>query len=923
MTDTHPEMKTQIYPLNERDEDRDLEQQPQQHPVLMVFSFMWFTFRWFTKVKYLQPSIDLSAEFKQRFTQLPKQLIFQSSMIVGRAIYMAGMAQNGVLRYIDKQDHKTTAADYTYVWFVTAATSLSLLSAIALSAFTIFVQDAATAQLQLVFTYAMRYVWSVSFVAYAAGCIFLGIAIIFMPYGCNYEELYGINVVFGVMSTALMFVAKARAYACYHQVQREITDADIEARKPQEQDVAKRVAQIEAQLSNVGSQATLASAFVWYNVDTLRTDVLDLPFTNFSSQWDVQALFLLLNVITVLAGLSSTVIDQILHCFAVSLPSVHHRYLFYRKLRGLNITAELLFCVALGMWFAVFACLGVTKINPATYVPGGYACVGAAFTLMGYIYLQSNLFWANTEAHADNSEGGEAGQEVGQGEGGQGERGRQGGGGGGGEGAALLGEQSGLQIDHDRLDRYLKRPGLLTQMAFSVLFLGGFAYNTIVFYEEQALPEDPPYVHFMSASFIFSVIIISWSAFYNICAANCHNDQVRYLFALNTSWFYYVANVFGAIVVVALIAGFSLIGYIKSKSFYRQNMYLMAPVMSTASAACFLLCTGACAQIYGFYRSLLRGDPGLPTADVVVELPVPLPLPATAGQRQDIEATAKTGSVGEEENTAATAAANMQAVYQSELAQISASTFSCSFVAGNVCYEILFSQSLAPNQAGNYNYFVADNWTFASAVAVVTISTFIQYFVADNWTFASAVAVVTISTFIQFLFGQLEGDLHKVIFCKLVRSYKHLLFLLAATSLFTWLWSVMFMPYVKYTGAHTNAVVRAGVPLMGLLGVLAFLHMAFVLKRASNRLVEKEKAELRRGTGATVGKTATVPVAVPASPVPAGNDGPDSTKKSPGLVGEAVEMRHWSFQRQGGEENATANSTTASPSSSNPLHKQS
>ena len=107
-----------------------------------------------------------------------------------------------------------------------------------------------------------------------------------MPDGCAYDNLFGINLSFGIFSlvicvTSVLWI-KSTYYEAIHAVDQalghtegtqESTDAksvanstsDTSTSIPEnEKIIASKCDQILTQLNHVGAQATLASAFVWY-----------------------------------------------------------------------------------------------------------------------------------------------------------------------------------------------------------------------------------------------------------------------------------------------------------------------------------------------------------------------------------------------------------------------------------------------------------------------------------------------------------------------------------------------------------------------------------------------------------------------------------------------------------------------------------
>ena len=101
-----------------------------------------------------------------------------------------------------------------------------------------------------------------AFLFYIVSFIFLDISIILMPMGCDYASRSGINLVFGLLSLIIVVGGSLWIYRTYRSVLATpvVTDAASEG------DLENKVRRLLTQLNNVGAQATLSSAFVWYGL---------------------------------------------------------------------------------------------------------------------------------------------------------------------------------------------------------------------------------------------------------------------------------------------------------------------------------------------------------------------------------------------------------------------------------------------------------------------------------------------------------------------------------------------------------------------------------------------------------------------------------------------------------------------------------
>ena len=146
--------------------------------------------------------------------------------------------------------------------------------------------------------------------------------------------------------------------------------------------------------------------------------------------------------------------------------------------------------------------------------------------------------------------------------------------------------------------------------------------------------------------------------------------------------------------------------------------------------------------------------------------------------------------------------------------------FRSAFVAGNVMYELLFSQSVALEWYLNYFYFAADSWTFAAGVSTVAISTCVNY-----------------------LFGQLDSHEKKVMFAKLMRPLKGGIFFLSSSSLVSWVLGSILLGKVKYTASHNDLWEPSF--YLGIVGSIVVFYTIFAVKRIAALCVQKEEQDIR------------------------------------------------------------------------------
>ncbi len=702
------------------------------------------------KAHLAKPEVDLE-NIKANATDLPDLLMKQSNLIAGRAVYVAGMIQNGIMRYRAQQPDDDNNIGHFYLLLCTVAAALALFAGMTLSTMAIFIEDTPD---DLKVDYAVRVSGVVNKIIHVfnVSVVFCIVGIMVMPYGCEYSSYYASNIFLGAGSLVIFI------YNFIYTYQSSVFVKSYPVRDISTDEASFNASRILSQVNNNGSQATLASAFVFYNIVTFFTDVLSLK-SNSTYSPIYSGLFLIANDIAIIGGMTSALVDVTVTNTCVSFTDPRDQLQLLTRCRGLISLVDLLFYAALSGWYAVFILFGFAKTDPNTYIPLGFAVVGICITVGGAIYMDQATAWIlYVQKYILNSN-------------------------------ADHPENVKENINDDVLAQYARRRESFNDICYQVLFLGGFAYNAVCFFQFQGLAFDKFYLSLMSMSFVCSLSIVSWTSFYNIHFANCRDAMEKFYLAKYTNSLYKLVAFMAYIVIITLLVAFTMIGYVKSHLYY-PNYKDIAPIMTIAAIVSIALLHLNFAEIYYKFKSIQSN----------VHL-------GSKTSAENAEIAVKFGDFS----------------YSRMLAQMSATASACSFVAGNVCYEILFSQAAAPSngQASNYIYFILDNWTFASGVAVVA-------------------TVTTVSYLMQLL----ETEEQRVAFGRSIRYMKQRVFILTVTSLFTWMCSVIFMGYTKYTTFH-----RLTWPsfALGCIGSLLFLHMAVNMKLISNSIKRdvEEKSEVQ------------------------------------------------------------------------------
>lgn len=550
-----------------------------------------------------------------------------------------------------------------------------------------------------------------------------------MPFGCNYPSQSIFSILCGTVSFSSIIIRIVFSNNAYllSRVEQS-SDSDIEKLLSE---------RIIAQINNTGGQATLSSAFIFYNVVTQYTDVLQL-----NTQFNITSLWIFVNVFTVTTSLLSAIFDSIISFYSMILKSHHARFMFLQRTRSIQIFITVLFYTSLLNWFIIFGILGFTKYNVVSYIPVSFAVIFGIITLAGGIYLESVYSVSfDLECKEDIDV-----QTKNQ-------------------------EKSSCKHSKDKANR-------LNMIAYKLLFLGGFAYNAAIFFQFQGLVFDPIYLSLMSATFCCSLTIISFAAFYNIQMYKCVSVKMQKEFSFATHNFYEVTCIMAAAVLVLLLFGYSLIGLIKNRDFY-TNWFEVFPIMLASSIKTLVTCVISFMSVRKHYLS-------------------------SCNIRED-------------------EIINSEHVTNHVLDQIEVMACTASFVAGNVCYEILFTQTLS-SRIVNFMYMAFLNAAFGFGVVTVAYSVQSNYFL-----------------------GELDSEAQKLYFRSLLRNQKAKAFIISTCMLLTWLISIILLGKVKYTNTHSGIQVQISM-ILGILGTILFLYFAFRIKSISSKYKDDEVVNIITNT---------------------------------------------------------------------------
>ena len=682
---------------------------------------------------YLEEKIHGVEEVKDRIATIlynysnadqpiEEKLKLQCDIISGRALYIAGMAQNGILRYLPPGfNHTSMSKTYydlgrAFLVFSCLATGSALLCSTFLSVISIFINDAQSDKKRSI-SILFEPIAKACFKAYASSFIFIAFMIILMPFGCDYSQQAICSILCGTI--ALISIIGCMYFSNNAYVRSNIDTKSNQVASDHEKLTSQRIL---LKINNTGSQATLTSAFIFYNILTQYTDVLE---------WDTQSfmteLWIFINVFSVTTSLLAAIFDSIVSFYSTIITSHRGRFMYLQRTRGIQILISVFFYVSLGGWFILFGMLGFTKFYTPSYIPVVFTVIFGLLTMAGRVYLESAYSVASIDLEC---------------------------------------KEGNTESTLKRSFQHKNKSSRLNAIAFKVLFLGGFAYNAVVFFQFQGLSVDNVYLTFMSATFCISLTVVSWAFFYNIKIYDCLSEELQNQFSYATHSFYEMTCALAALVLILLLCGFSLLGLVKNRKFYthwRQGF----PIM-TATAA---LALSACAGNFYLMRNKYLSSSKIKEVKVIKD----------------------------------------EYVSKHILDQIEVASAAASFVAGNVCYEILFTQTLS-HRGYNFMYMAFNNSTFFAGVFTVAYSIQANYFL-----------------------GELDSEAKKLHFLRLLRKEKGRIFVVSTSMLGTWLLAIILLGKVKYISIH--AMQSKVSMIIGIIGTVLFLFFAYRIKWISKKYV--------------------------------------------------------------------------------------
>jgi len=609
----------------------------------------------------------------------------EANTIASRAIYVTGFVQSGVTRFITTDN----PLGYIYLFIVVLALDCAVVSGFVMSVEAIFLYDT-NPEVQPAFAVILRTLHNGLSLSYGLSVIFLCFALMFMGWGCAFPNEAWCTMVFGLLALFTLVLAGFIAIRRMTALNREeaLPSKSISPTPTTKDEQSGEIdpfnaAHVKQLLNTTGSQATISSGFVFYNVVTFSSDVLPLNQTSY----ELKIAFLLVCAATLATGVIASGVDSIITLTLTNLESPKKREAFLRQSSGMVSLCVRTYQVSMVGFLSGFALVGLVKFPrislissyyvPIYFIPAVSALGAAVLVGLGWISLR--ILWSSTNGLQSVN--------------------------------AMCSESvESSTFEDDRVANRMKCQDMVSNRA---LFFGGFAYFTIClfasgFAQTHRDVADQWYLIPLCCTFTLSVVVIIWSANYSINNELCTSQEHRRRMRESSTTFYYTH------LAVSILATVSFpIAFISIES-YNTSPYGV------------LVLRGMCLLFFllpiAVWKIMKLGTNHTDEEISLLFLSPHLEASPSHGPKlrerfrwaSDVLIT-DPGILDEPERI---------------LNQVEATATQSAFIAGNVFYEILFAES-APNGAPWICdvYFVASSVTFISGCAVVGVATAISFVV--------------------------------------------------------------------------------------------------------------------------------------------------------------------------------------------------
>lgn len=638
--------------------------------------------------KFPEYSERLGDRYDKYFTQ-------ESNTISTRALFIAGLAQNGIMRFSEF----TLTDNYlgqSFIVFSTIATASAFLAGIVLIWSNVFLIDTETNK-QLAFSILLAPLLETMLKIYMISYITIAISILVMGWGTGSLATIVINYsfissyeIYGALNI-LLLISVAYAYIKKESMKNSNRESKIIKKATIKDENINLLSFNESMNRNnsAGGMSTFAAGYVFYNIVTFATDVFNQPPTSETNVYSLNYLFLIVNLSTVVIGLCSAILDSIISLFCNEFPESFDRVEYLYTARYYSKLIVWGYKITLIGWFIIFSLFGFVKTQRVTYIPLSYSIIGLIIAFSGSQYLSKKYEFVKFAAINNKIEDDSI-------------------------------------IMTSVIEANLKRPTILSRLGFTIFFLGGFAYYAIDFFVFKDRIGEDIFLHSFSLCFITSVWVLFWGNDYVNKMSYCRSLSKKIHFAEITYNFFIFTLCIAVISLLSILIGFSYLGNMKFIENYEDVTYIIA----YCTYVTILLILISFYWIHSKYKQTLN------TLSMYIE--------------------------------------NVKFDYKSFISKLRMSVGCATFVSGNVCYELLFSEALSTDYYNKY------------------------YFLMTTVCFSTGIIATSITIFIETLIDSMNSEELKIFFANDVRIMKNNVFYLMYVSMLSWLLACIALGEVKY-----------------------------------------------------------------------------------------------------------------------------
>lgn len=473
-----------------------------------------------------------------------------------------------------------------------------------------------------------------------------------------------------------------------------------------------------AQVRATGSQATIFAGFIFYNIVTFQTDIQDLPFYNKGAGW----LFLVINSVTFCLGIIVVIFATFVSVAANLHTTDSIKAAFCHRVRYFGPGCASLYLLGLVAFNASYTMYGYAKFSEPKTQPFWTSCIldlGILVMILFAVRKYRQARWAvkNRPASSARSKQRVRSDDT----------------------VGLLsspveeGEEGGEEEDAQAPAPSRKLSKMLDTLSVRALFFAGFAYFSVDFFYMPTSQFADFYLTVMSISFACGLAIVVENVIIQMAMEFLKSEAEVEEFLKGVEPMISFSFWLAGASVLSFFVGLCLIGRIKKYYVYTTHVIRYTWVFHAAGALGFLLIAFVMWWVWSRLRRVQRAErEGVPF-DVAQEY----------------------------------------FNYTRMLAEGDALSAQASFVAGNVFYEILFSDK------GDVEW--ANYWYFSLACVTLVLGSL----------------VVVLSLAIGVAVTSLTSESARMRFGRLLNP-SAAMFSLFNLSQYAWLLDLAAMGYVKY-----------------------------------------------------------------------------------------------------------------------------